>query len=300
MISTTQPLVNFMASKGFACSSQTKTVTPKQVDEPLDFCLCADRCDYLELAFSSDDGDEFKNDTSSFLVDMVDLAGTFEFFLDDGTTRTPLTDDTYGLYFGLGDLPQANKVGFIVDWKKVGEGLGYKEYTFVAEVTEFSVDYEQESHTYKATQFSERQADGTIRIKTINSGCTQNGVDYTGMFWPRSVRLLASLIEQTPELEQIEGLNSQRQPVQVQVSMRALWQVETGFIPGSVYSLIKNDLMSQDLKVDNYDLYQFRQTRAKPMVLSEIEELDTDYSQNAFGRLIFALKDLNLELKRNT
>ena len=299
MISTTQPLVNIMASKGFACSSQTRKVTPKQIDEPLDFCLCAGRCDYEELAFSSDDGDEFKNDFSSFLINMIDLAGTFEFFLDDGTTRTPLIDDTYGLYFGFGDLPQANKVGFIVDWKKVGEGIGYKKYTFIAEVTEFSIDYVQESHVFKATVFSDVQADKTVRFKTINSGCTQNGVDYTGMFWPRSLRLPARLIEQAPDLEQVEGLNSQRQPVQVQVSTRDNWRIETEYIPGSVYSMIKNDLKSKDIKVDDYALYQFRRTRAKPMVLSEIEELDTDFSQNAFGRFVFSMKDVNLELKRN-
>ncbi len=299
MITTIEPLVNAMTSQGYACSSQTKTVLPKQADAPLDFCLCSGVCEYTELALFEAGGEARKNDFASFLIDMIDGSGSFEFFLDDGSTRTPLIDNTYGTYFGFGDLGQANKVGFIIDWAKVGASLGAGYYTFIAEITEFGQLLSRESHTYWASQFSDVLADGTVRLKTINSNCTQNGIDYTGMLWPRSLRIAGDLVPVAPDLELTESLDSLRRPVQIQAATRDKWQLRTNLIPGSIYEMLKNDIKSSNLTLDDYALYAFQKIEAKAVSLVGIDELEADFKTSDKGRTVVELQDIALQLTRN-
>lgn len=298
MIQTTEPLVDAMASMGYAVSSHTRIVTPKTEITALDFCLQAYESDYVELAFSSNDGDIFKNDKSSFLVNMIDLAGSFSFYLTDGTTDTPLIDDTYGTYYGFGSLAQANKIGYIVDWKKVADTLGYGRYIFKVNISEFGTAYNQESHIFHAMPYSDEIANGTVRLKTTNTGNTQNGVDYSGMEWPRSARLFVETTPHLPTIESTSVLDSERRSIPIQEVSQERYSFSTSGISKSIYDLIRQDLSLNIVTVDTYGLFDFAKLKNHSCVFDEFSELEANFMQSTKAVLKFSLMDYEPKIKR--
>ena len=149
-----------MAFTEWSLNIQSDAISIPDPEESIDFCYCDYECDWVQLSFYG--ADDYETDRSDFLViNPDDVAGTFEIFLINQFTgvQTQLTDNTYGVYYGLGSFAsQPDKGGFLVNWGLVASGLGPGQYKVLIKNTYFGQTVEKLSHVFHLLPYSPRLA----------------------------------------------------------------------------------------------------------------------------------------------
>jgi len=292
-----------------ACTQDSDSIAIPNQPPIIDFCHCDFECEYNEKVFASPGNEEYKNDKSSFLYELVDSAGTIEFKLfKDGKQITTIIDNTLGTYYGVGSLPSTAttdhslKSGFICEWEKVYNTYGAGQYYFEIVVTNFTRPYTVTTQKYRLRLFSVSTADKTTVFKSIQNGYIQGGMDYTGLDWEYQFRIPGKLLYDTPEFEKTTYLNSAREERQIQSQIIRTYQFSCDFIPAILSDGIINDyILGNELLVTDFNIWN-----ASTLTYSEIslvpegiEEAEY-YERSRNGNFIFSFKERQQnKLKRN-
>jgi len=284
------------------CSTVGSVITIPDPETELDFCLCKFDCDTVEMAFYGEDDDDYENDQTAILIDMLDASSTFDFKLisSDGTETDLDNTNTYGTFFKKGfNLIQPFKAGYLVNWKSVGDTLGPGRYKIQSTQTDFQVDTVKLSHFFQVQTFDERSSNKTVRIKTVNSGTIQNGIDYRGMEWVESVRIPAEFNNYTPELIIDTEEDSLGSPVEIQKKLERSYTLETSPMRAKVLiPIIEDKLMANKIIIDIYDVFSFIQTK-KLSVFPDSIEPGAEHSGTSLRKFSITFKATDKIIKRN-
>jgi hypothetical protein len=302
-ILTTLPNDRAMLFGGFACGTQASLIVIPQPKVEIDYCSCEFACDYIESAlYSSVDKTVRNSDTTSILLELSTASSSFELKLINKSTsvETILNDDTYGQYFGQGDLQQPLKVGMIIDWELVGTGIGNATYQIEISVTNFGDTVTELSHLYRCAPYSDLVADGTVKIVTTNEGIIDGGVDYDGMSWNRSVRFEGKFGLPSFSLETTDYEDNSRNWNQNQDKISITYSLSTDILPSSVSNqLVLNDSLANQILIYDYNLANtevFNGVEVRPVSIEEPEY----FEQNPNGAYSFTFKPVgNKPVKRN-
>jgi len=288
---------------GFACGTQSSLIKIPLPKVEVDFCSCEFACDYIEPAlYSSVDKTARNSDTTSILLELSAASSTFEIKLINKSTsvETILNDDTYGQYFGQGDLEQPLKVGMIIDWELVGTGIGNATYQVSVSVTNFGDVVTELSHLYRCAPYSDIVADGTVKIITVNEGIIDGGVDYDGMSWTRSVRFEGKFGLPSFSLETTDYEDNSRNWNQNQDRIDITYKLSTDILPSNISNqLILNDTLANQILIYDYNLLNtevFNGVDVRPVSIDDPEY----FEHNPNGSYGFTFKPVgNKPVKRN-
>lgn len=270
-------------STGFSCtqpSTQARFPTPERVKE---FCLCDFDCAYKERVFYDDDQSEgYRNDKTAILIDLMDESSTFEFVLHlPNGNEVILNNNDYGTFYDTEfNEKQPLKAGYLIDWHKVHEQTGINgEYYYTVNIDNYGVPSSFDSHVYILSKFDEFLADNTVKIESVNSGAILNGLDFRGMNWYRSVRLPGKINSYGLEFERVENIDRlTRKPIQVQETTIINGLIQLYPVPSSIaIPLLENDMLSNDLKISGYDLFEFKEYVQLPIIKTNIENGPDQY-----------------------
>jgi hypothetical protein len=277
-------------------------VKARTADEVLDFCRCQGECEYKELAFVLDDGGDFKNDQSSFIGQKVFSSDTITFkLLKAGVVVATLNSSTYGVYYDFGTFTgNTNAKGFLVNWLKVQQGLGYGEYIVRMEIVSLGVTYTTDSHPFTVTGWNPDLADGTVRIETYQTGFIMNGFNYSGMNWYQSIRIPAQFGDKKPELIVNNYKDSSRKVYPIQSELQYTYKLETRLLPSSIFNPMNEDyLMGNEIYITDYNIKNQEIFRRKPVVLTGIPEVE-NHQGITKSDFVFEFKDRTQDIiKRN-
>lgn len=289
---------------GFACgTSSALVVIPKEPVE-IDFCACDFACDYIELAlYTTGAGKTERNsDKTSILFNLSSNTSSFLIKLINKNTgvETVLNDDTYGTFYDTGDLSQELKAGYIIDWELVGTLLGNGTYFISITLTDFGNPITSESHLYKCAPYSDKLADGTVKIVTTNEGIIEGGEDYDGITWSRAVRFDGFFGSPSFSLETSDYEDNDRNWNQNQDRINITYNLSTDLLPSGVSNqLILNDILANRILIYDYNLLNtelFDGLEVRPESIEEPEYFE--YNPN--GAYSFVFKPVgNKPVKRN-
>lgn len=290
MIKLTVPNINPHIE--FGTSFKKATTLTRVTERPvlIDFCFCDFECDWFEYAFFDQTNDWYKNDKTSFIVQLNDSQGSYEAVLIRGNDEHPITSDVATM-FDFGD-----RKGALIDWKKVSEIHGNGDYIIKITINEFTQEISKESHKYRVMPFVEEVADRTIKLESYNTGVIKNGFDYRGLRWYQSIRLYGDF-KLKPVLQSENFEDSDRKIQNIQSSIREEIAMELDRMPSSVFrQLWNNDLLATEKRISNYKVFAFEQYRRVDVILKAMD--DPDYSidkRTAKQNILFDKKDVILK-----
>lgn len=273
----------------------------------IDFCTCDYECEYYNLVFADAlTDDEFKNDKTSFLIGLTSDSSTLEIrLIGENGTDVLISDNTFGDYLAKGTIDntenQLNYVGFIADWKKIFDAFGTSIYYFTFKENVFGKDYENESVKYQLAVYSDERAFKTLRLKFIQNGIIENGLDYTGLNWNTEVRIEGSLKFIAPTLTLDNYQNSNRKFLQIQDKTVRNYEIETGLIPSSIGNLFTKDgVLANDILITNYDWFAYEKYVDFNILITEISDFKGNYKLNSLASFIFTAEERTQDnVKRN-
>jgi hypothetical protein len=289
-----------------ADSQEANNVNIPSQGPVIDFCPCDYQCEYVNNVFASIDTDEYKNDSTSFLISLSDSTSVLEIRLigSNGTDEI-ISDDTYGEYFAKGTIDntpnQLNYVGFIASWKNIFDVLGQATYYFTFKETVFSQDFEKESVKYRLQSFSDEKAKDTFKFVFVQNGVIENGIDYTGLNWNIGLRIDAKLKYQTPILTLDNYPDTDRKQVQIQDKTIENFEIETYFIPSEIGDLItKTGILSNSILITNYDLMPYKKYNNFDIIIKEISDFKGNFKLNELASFTFSAEErIQNNVKRN-
>lgn len=300
---------NPMVHTEIACTQLGNNISIPTQPPTIDFCHCSFECEYNEKVFASPGNEDYKNDKSNFLFELVDSAGTIVFNLyKDGVLKTSIIDNTLGTYYAVGSLPSTAttdhslKSGFIAEWEKIYNTYGAGQYYFEIDVTNFNRTVTTKTQKYKLRLFSVSSADKTTVLKSIQNGYIQGGMDYTGLNWEYQFRIPGKLLYSTPEFEKTTYLNGARKEQQIQAQVIRTFELSCDFIPAILSDGIINDyIMGNELLITDFNIWnaQTLTYNEVSLVPEGIEEAEY-YERSRNGNFIFSFKERKQnKLKRN-
>ena len=266
-----------------------------------DFCKCNCACTPIFKAFYHSDGNEYKNDKSSFLYKKAISTDTIDLRLyKDGVQVDNLNDNDYGVFYDFGSLANPNLKGYLLHWSSVYFAHGYGMYQVVATVTSLGSTFTLESDIFECLIYTNERADGTVRIETTQNGYIMSGIDYTGVNWYQQYRISGWIEKQTPEFITDNILNSKREKTQVQDQVVNSYILETELLPSSILNAIIYDgLLANKILLTDYNFCYYEQYRKLEVYPDGIDEFKT-YRENfnGYAKFKFTDKQQNV-IKRN-
>ena len=214
-------------------------------------------CCYVHKTFA-DAGSttDFKNDYSGFYHQRQLSNETVDFVLYrfENDTEYPLSDATYGTFYGFGAFTEnIDLKGYLVEWKKVLTVRGEGNYKIIKRVTVAGVLVEINSIVFNLKQFSELLADKTTRMDVVMNGrLIKTGVDFTGIGWKHSIRLPGFFGRREPQLEEDNLINRSYEKKQVSMKQVNEFKFQTNKIPNCLtdeiwdFCLLANDIFMND------------------------------------------------------
>lgn len=235
-------------------------VVPSVVTEN-QVCVC--KCNYRERVFSEVGAitDWNKNDKTTLLFKKAISADTITIKLIDGDTEYTITDDTYGTYYAPGSLTsQPLYVGFVADWNKIYNALGPGLYTFEITTVIIGVTTTIDSIEYFLQPYSDRAADGTVRIETYNTGTILSSLfDYTDLLsggWYQSFRIRGKLLPKVPKLVTDNYYDQDYNLRQIQDKITDEYTLDLSLVPIEIADkLIYDNLLANRILVSDYNIY---------------------------------------------
>lgn len=307
ILSNSNPMVHTEVS----CKLEgLNTIKLPSAPPSVNFCHCDFECEYEEKVFANPDGEDYQND-QTYLIDEVvdDTGGTILFQLfKDNKLLTDIVDDTLGRYYPLGSIENtetavhATKSGLRIDWKNVYNIYGIGQYYIKVTVSNFGQDFEYQTVKYNLKFFNTRQANNTFVLRVVQNGYILNGLDLSGLNWNFQHRISGKLITDTPTFEKTPFLNSDYVEKQNQAQTIENYKLHCDFIPSAISQpIIKNYSLANDIFVTDYNIWnnQHLQYNEIGLVFEGFEEVETfDKSRN--GNYILNMKEKRQDtLKRN-
>jgi len=127
---------------------------------------------------------------------------------------------------------------------------------------------------FRLLPYSDKLANGTIKIKTIQNGNIQSSnVDYTGLSWVQQLRIKGKLFNKTPEFISDNYLDGVREISQIQDQVINSYTLESSILPSYIvymflydlflltrifvtdYNLINEDVINCEKTYNNIELY---------------------------------------------
>lgn len=247
-------------------------VTVKSLNESPEFCTCITQCIPNLVAFTDEIGTDFyKNDFTSFFIPTVNtifvagsvVTGTIT-DVDTGISTT-LVDATYG------DLYVGNHYWWYkLDWYKVYNTLGYGTYQIeVNEVNNFGGGFLNQlcSQKYTLKKYTDKSAQGTVRIETFQQGKLHHGNNYSSLTtgsisipfpFEQQTRLKGALTFSSNEDEAYHLVlnNSLRSTLQVKDQVRPAYNLNLFLVSAQQVSrVIFDELFGNEVYVTDYNVF---------------------------------------------
>lgn len=227
-------------------------------------------CCYVHTVFAdANSSADFKNDYSGFYHQRQLSNETVDFVLLHTNTGTeyPLTNDTYGKFFGYGFFKSnLNLKGYLVQWKKVLAEIGQGSFKILKRMTVAGVPTEIPSVVFTLKQYNTREADHTVRIDVVMNGLlVKENVDFTGTGWKHSLRVPGFFGRREPQFEEDSLVDRQFEDLQISMTQSNEYKFQTNLIPGCIsneiwdFILMANDIFMNDYNLNNhsYDFVKF-------------------------------------------
>jgi len=267
----------------YSCSSTATIPTAKPV---IEFCFGKYECNWVNQVFAG--SDDYESDRTPILIQNPDSSGSFNIYIQNIITgsETLFTNDDFGSYFALGYTPtNADKGGYLVNWRLVRDLLGYGRYKFRVENTFFGDTITEESSEYRLLPYSPKAVNGTVKFETVRTGCIQGGIDYTDLNWVTSVRIPGWFYEIEPRTEIETYQTTSREVKQIQETTVRRYQMDTKLVPAEIINDLKNDgFMATDILITDYSPLSFEDLRQTEVIRTEIGEFTT-YRRSTRGRI---------------
>ncbi len=273
------PAVTDLNTREYLATIRTVSSTKADAIIGGDCCFCFPNCDWCMPAIANltNPTDGYTNDKKEFILQVAlnsTVVGTLIKIAPDGTeTPTVIVDNTYGQFFALGVL-RANVWGFILDWYKVANTLGFGKYKFNRTVENSSATetFNEDSVCFQLMPYNCDNAHRTVRIETEQFGYFEGGFDYTGIQpsiplagglqavqqgagWPQQIRLYGRFFREgydyTVDNIVLEGRGQEQ--VQAQTIRRYSLLLDT--IENKLsYPLITDMLLAPDVRISDYNI----------------------------------------------
>jgi hypothetical protein len=300
---------NPMVLSELACTQDSNNISIPTQPPGIEFCHCTFECEYEEYKFASPGNEDYKNDLSSYLYELVDSSGVVEFKLfKDGKQITTIIDNTLGTYYAVGSLPSFTntdhslKSGFIADWELIYGVYGVGQYYFEIDITNFNRTVTVKTQKYKLRLFNENAANYTTTLKAVQNGYIQGGMDYTGLEWAYYYRIPGKLEYDVPEFVKTTYQNSNREEQQIQAQIIRTYLLTCDFIPAIISDSIINDhILANGIEITDYNLWNQSTLTYQPVSLvpEGIEEAEY-YERSRNGNYTFSFKESKQnKVKRN-
>jgi len=246
-------------TSGLATKLKGESLPEISQDPTIDFCFCEVECKYLANVFAEVGGEDYKNDRREFLFRRLVAADTVDMKLyKNGVEIADLNDNTYGTYFSTfsGTSEQQLYQGYLLEWENVYNLEGAGEYQVKADLTIVGVSSTYESELFNLIGYSDRAADGTVRISTIQDGnIISSEFDFTGLEWYQERRVRGFFYEDGEEFEKKVYQTQEYRQEQIQDKIIENWTLRADFLPRSISAfLTKNAVLSNSFKVNDYNL----------------------------------------------
>lgn len=265
------------------------------------------------FAYLSNESDAFRNDFSSFILDVpvnATVTCTLIEIAPDGTeTNHVIVDNTYGTFLSTG-LIRLNTWAFILRWFRVADVLGFGTYKVNIQIenSASTVIFDQTTPCYVLKPWTCENAHGTVRITTEQSGYIVNGFDYRGLeyldvtnvpgspflaatfktTWPQQLRWYGVMRETTPTLitDKISDSNYNEQQVQDQIVRNFFFRLNHIRTDLSFHFIMDN-LLATEIVVQDYNINNnlpeqenFDGIRMNPIEIAD--RLTTPLNENEF------------------
>ena len=253
---------------------ETVQLADLSIDE--DFCTCVTQCVPNLRVFAGENSDDFyKNDKTSLLSRSLNIvypvglvASTTVMTINNVTTgvKTPLLDVTHG------ELILANKfVYFIVDWFKIKSTLGLGKYQLEYTTTNNFGGQVLDafcSTTYSLKNYSDKLANGTVRLEITQTGKLNHSHDFTNFLDSSGKKLEYTDQIRLPGSLKFEAMNEETDHLTLNGTERPSYQIKDQIKPSykldlhlvsapQVIRTLFDNLFSNPVKVSDYNVYNF-------------------------------------------
>ncbi|MFA5234181.1 MAG: hypothetical protein WC390_07260 [Sulfurimonas sp.] len=242
-----------------------------------DQTLCPIECCYIEPVFAIAAGEDYQNDKSGFLFQKLIVADTITIVLENPTNLDKtITDNTYGTFYSTFTVKPLY-VGFVLDFQKCLATLGAGLYRLKVTKVILGVTTIWYSQYFKLMQYSERAANGTVRMEWYQTGnILSNEFNYEDLLtggWYQSIRFKGNLSKKMPKLITDNYLDENYKKLQIQDKIVNSYEIETTFLPMSISDkLIYDGLLANTIKVSNFNMYAEEFVIQRELICEEIIE----------------------------
>ena len=244
---------------------------------PEDFCTCIMQCVPGLKVFTDQVGDDFyKNDLTTIFSPTLNKSFPVPPGLGSTTTATITNVDT-GVVTSLTNVNHGEEINgvkfymFIISWFKIQQTLGFGRYrieystvsnTFGLTLAEYC------SPVYDLLPYSDKLANGTIRLELTDQGRLNHSFDYRNMItssgkktvYTNQVRLPGSLKwesgnEETDHLT-LNGVD--RPSYQIKDQVRPKYTLDIHLVSAAQFvKTYYDDMFASPLNVSDYNVYNF-------------------------------------------
>jgi hypothetical protein len=270
-----------------------------------DFCYCHYECAYTEKVFGSvSSNDYWKNDKNTFIYRRLIAADTVTIkLLKDNVEIATITDNTYGEFingYPSGTPEQQLYVVFTVFWQNVLIAFGGGSYKIEAELNILGSSTTETSREFKLYAYSDLNADGTVRIETVQNGNIMSSeFDFTDLELYQSYRIPGKFTEVTPGIEDDSYLDSNYKKTQIQTKLIPKWLLRTKRIPRAISLLLTRDsILANEFLITDYNIINEDIFRRVNLYVEGIEKPDIGKTTRPIYEVTFIDK-VDDKLKRN-
>jgi hypothetical protein len=271
------------------------------IREAEDFCTCIKNC-IPDLKFLTDEigTNAEKNDFFSMYQNSAP-SGTHTIHIVIDGVETLVTDDTYGKYYD-GVVFQ----GYRFDAYKIWLANGYGSYSFIMRsYNSFGTLIETEtSPTMRLKRYTDREANGTVRIETQKNGSLRHGKKYFNLnlntneyifYWRQQVRFPGALklsglptesngiVNNTVNQFRVQTFDTMSTEYDLQLNLLSTAQIE---------AFLFDDLFANTVLVSDYNVRNFKVYRNL-----KLRRLTQEFQPRVAMRKTFTIKMINAEEK---
>ena len=236
-------------------------------------CFCDSLPVFANLTATDD---TLTNDFSSFFVEYNNNVVAVGILINKDTgAEYIITDDTYGTLYDSSDT-KSNLYAFKLEWSKVANLISFGNYEFKVELSRSGTLFYTETKCFKLILFTCDNANNTVRITSYKNGYIENGNDYRGFAigdWVDQVRFYGKfdLESHTTETDNLLLSNRDLEQIQTQIIDNFNLRVDN-LISSESMSFIKDDLLANRIKIDDYNSDNITDYKSKFVYLTSIED----------------------------
>lgn len=279
------PTVSSLNTLEYFSTKQEYNTISSGILSASDCSLCLKGCtkDIPVRAFLADPDDEYKNDFRSFIYytpSFVTITANLIKVDQYGNETSYAFSNTYGQLYSVGTL-KANVWGFILDWYKVANVLGFGKYKTYIKMDLFGkrVFLEKTSPCYDLKPWDCNSTHRTMRLTTYQSGYIENGFDYRDMTveykdtklqgWPQQFRWYGKLRAVIPTFIEDNIVDTRRNSRQIQAHIYNNYELRFYHIQMNLMKpFLKDQLLANQIYIDDYNINNqevYKKVRVKPV-----------------------------------